>query len=146
LAEQGVNPSVEDRLAITELLSEYGLLIDQQQMEEWLDLFVEDAVMEVPGLAPLRSRAERRGLVEAAPTGLHLCAPPILRAGEVDGTASARQSFMFRNSQTGQVLTGWYADELVKRGDRWYIARRVIRYLRAPRAGLPSDAQAAGSQ
>jgi 3-phenylpropionate/cinnamic acid dioxygenase small subunit len=141
-----MNPSVEDRLAITELLSEYGLLLDQHQLADWLDLFVEDAVMEVPGLPPLRGRAERRALVETAPTGLHLCAPPILRAGEADGTASARQSFMFRNSKTGQVLAGWYADELVKRGDRWHIARRVIRYLKAPVTSERPPSQRAGRQ
>ena len=48
-------PNLEDRQAITELLSRYGLLIDQQRTDEWMELFLEDAVIEVPGRPPFRT-------------------------------------------------------------------------------------------
>ncbi len=124
-------PNLEDRQAITELLSRYGLLIDQQRTDEWMELFLEDAVIEVPGRPPFRTGADRRGLAEGAPRGLHLAAPPVIRAGSSDDVALGEQSFQFHNAVTGKPLIGWYDDELVKRGDRWYIARRVIQYFRA---------------
>ncbi len=126
-----MKPSLEDRQAITELLSRYGLLIDQQRPDEWMELFLEDAVIEVPGRPPIRTGADRRALAEGAPRGLHLAAPPVIRASGSDDAALGEQSFQFYNLVTRKPLIGWYEDELVKRGDRWYIARRVIRYFRA---------------
>jgi SnoaL-like domain len=126
-----MRPSLEDRQAITELLSRYGLLIDQQRPSEWVELFLEDAVIEVPGRPDCRTVEERRGLAEGAPPGLHLAAPPVIRAGSSDDVALVEQSFQWHNAVTGKPLIGWYEDELVKRGERWYIGRRAIHYLRA---------------
>jgi hypothetical protein len=125
-----MKPSVDDRQAITELLSRYGLLIDQKRTDEWMELFLEDAVVEVPGRPPYRG-PDRRGLAEGAPAGLHLAAPPVIRAGRSDDVALVEQSFHYQNAVTGKALIGWYEDELVKRGERWYIARRVIQYFKA---------------
>ena len=44
--------SLEDRCEITELLSQYGLLLDRQQIDEWMALFVPDAVFEMQGRPP----------------------------------------------------------------------------------------------
>jgi hypothetical protein len=126
-----MKPSIEDRQLITDLLSRYGLLIDQKRTDEWMELFLEDAVIEVPGRPPLRTPPERRGLADGAPRGLHLAAPPILRAGSSDDAALGEQSFLYHNLVTGKPVIGWYEDELVKKGERWYIARRVIQFFRA---------------
>ena len=128
-----VKPSIEDRQAITELLSEYGLYIDLQRFDEWDDLFTDDAIVEAPGLDPMRTRAERRALAEGAPTGLHMAAPPVLHPGASADTVHGEQSFMWRNALNTKFLPGWYEDEYVRREGRWYIARRVIRYVRPPR-------------
>jgi hypothetical protein len=125
-----MKPSVDDRQAITELLSRYGLLIDQKRTDEWMELFLEDAVVEVPGRPPYRG-PDRRSLAEGAPRGLHLAAPPVIRAGSSDDVALVEQSFQYQNAVTGKALIGWYEDELVKRGERWYIARRAIQYFKA---------------
>jgi len=114
-----MKPSLEDRQAITEILSRYGLLIDRQEPDEWLKLFLDDAVIEVPGRPAYRTGEDRRSLAEGAPRGLHLAAPPVIRAGGSD------------NAATGKSLIGWYEDELVKRGEHWFIARRAIHYFRA---------------
>jgi hypothetical protein len=126
-----MKPSLEDRQAITELLSRYGLLIDQQRPAEWTDLFLEDAVIEVPGRPACRTSEDRRRLAEGAPRGLHLAAPPVIRAGGSDDAAVVEQSFQFHNAVTGKPLIGWYEDELIKRGERWYIAHRAIHYFKA---------------
>jgi SnoaL-like domain len=124
-----MKPSIEDRQQITELLSSYGLFIDQKRLDEWMELFVEDAVIEMPGRPPLRTGPERRGLAEGAPLGVHLAAPPILRAGRSDDIALGEQSYLFHNAVTGKPVIGWYEDELVKQNQRWYIARRVIQFF-----------------
>jgi SnoaL-like domain len=126
-----MKPSVEDRLAITELLSRYGLLIDQQRIDEWMELFLADAVIEVPGRPHLNTGPDRRALAAGAPPGEHLAAPPIIRPGNSDDSALVEQSFHYYNLETRKVLVGWYEDELVKREDTWYIARRAIKYFRA---------------
>jgi SnoaL-like domain len=126
-----MKPSLEDRQAITELLSKYGLLIDQHRPDDWMELFLEDAVIEVPGRPHYRTAADRRGLAQGAPPGLHLSAPPVIRAGSSDDAALVEQSFLFHNLASGKPLVGWYEDELVKRGEQWYIARRVIQYFKA---------------
>ncbi len=126
-----MKPSIEDRQMITDLLSRYGLLIDQKRTDEWMELFLEDAVIEMPGRPPMRTGPERRGLAEGAPLGLHLAAPPILRAGSSDDVVLGEQSFLYHNAVTGKPLIGWYEDELVKQGERWYITRRVIQFFRA---------------
>ena len=126
-----MKPSLEDRQAITEILSRYGLLIDRQEPDEWLKLFLDDAVIEVPGRPAYRTGEDRRSLAEGAPRGLHLAAPPVIRAGGSEDVALVEQSFQYHNAATGKSLIGWYEDELVKRGEHWFIARRAIHYFRA---------------
>jgi SnoaL-like domain len=126
-----MKPSVEDRQAITELLSRYGLLIDQKRIDQWMELFLADAVIEVSGRPPMATGPDRRALAEGAPAGEHLVAPPIIRAGTSDDSALVEQTFHYYNLETRKVLVGWYEDELVKREDTWYISRRAIKYFRA---------------
>ncbi|MDA8045833.1 MAG: nuclear transport factor 2 family protein [Actinomycetota bacterium] len=136
---------VEDRLAITELLSKYGLLIDRHRIDEWSLLFTDDAVFDVPGIGPLCTAEARRRMVETAPKGLHLAAPPIIDEGP-DGSASCQQEYLFRNVETGRFLTGWYEDEVVKRDGQWLFARRAIKYFRrAGPEGQAADSRAPGA-
>lgn len=125
--------SVEDRLAITELLSGYALYLDQGDMDRWLDLFLPDAVIEVPGQEPVRSREERVLLARTSPKGTHLVAPPVIRAGDGPGEAVAEQSFLFRGDFDGGILSGWYRDLVVKREATWYLSRRSVHYARRSR-------------
>ena len=123
----------EDRWAITELLSKYGLLIDRHLMDEWTALFTPDAEFEVPGVGTFCTVEDRRGMVENAPKGLHLVASPVITPGPSGVAAACQQEFLFRNVETGKFLTGWYEDDVVKRGDEWLFARRAIRYFRRAR-------------
>ncbi len=120
---------LDDRQAITELLSRYGLLIDQRRLDEWSTLFTEECEFVVPGLGTFSTVADRRRMVENGMRGVHLVAAPVIRAGDTGGTAEAEQSFMFRAGDSGRFMTGWYRDTLVKEGGRWRIARRAIEYI-----------------
>jgi hypothetical protein len=66
-----------DLQAVHNLLAQYGLLLDRLAVEEWLDLFTDDAVLEIDGTA-LDSREKRRELTATAPCGLHLSNLPVL--------------------------------------------------------------------
>jgi SnoaL-like domain len=129
-SERATELSLADRSEITELLSRYGLLLDQQRVDEWMELFAPDAVLEIEGRGSLRTVEDRLELGRTAPQGTHLCAPPVIRAGDSGGTARAEQTFMFRSAELGQLLAGWYEDVLVKFGDRWHFRERSIRFHR----------------
>lgn len=120
---------LDDRQAITELLSRYGLLIDQRRLDEWSTLFTEECEFVVPGMGTFSTVADRRRMVENGMRGVHLVAAPVIRAGDAGGTAEAEQSFMFRAGESGRFMTGWYRDTLVKEDGRWLIARRAIEYI-----------------
>jgi SnoaL-like domain len=120
----------EDRIEITELLSRYALLLDQQRLDEWMDLFMADAVIDIDGQPSLTTIEGRRHLGQTAPRGTHLCAPPVLREGDVEGTALAEQTYVFRNIATGGLLSGWYEDALVKSNGTWRFVRLGVHFHR----------------
>jgi hypothetical protein len=128
-----VRLTLEDRSDITELLSSYALLLDGQRVDEWMGLFVHDAVLEVDGSRPLSTREDREQLGRTAPPGTHLAAPPVIREGDAPDTAQAEQTFMFRDAESGRILAGWYEDVLVKVEGAWLFRHRTIRFHRAAR-------------
>jgi hypothetical protein len=123
----------EDRTEITELLSRYGLLLDQQRLNEWMDLFTIDAVIDIQGQSPLTTVESRLHLGQSAPPGTHLCAPPVIRSGEIEGSALAEQTYFFRNVATGALLSGWYEDMLDKRDGVWRFTRLSVYFHRPTR-------------
>jgi SnoaL-like domain len=131
-----VSLSWEDRSEVTELLSRYALLLDRQRIDEWMDLFESDAVIDIQGLDPLTTEERRRDLGLTAPRGTHLSAPPVLREGDAEGTALVEQTFFFRDAATKAVLGGWYEGIVVKRGGTWRFRRFAVRFHRA-QAGTP---------
>ena len=110
------------------LLGSYGLLLDRLQVEEWLDLFTDDAVLDIDGNA-LDSREKRRGLTASAPRGLHVANLPVIR-GDLHGDAlSATSTFLFWNTEKGTTRLGWYDDTLVRVRDGWRFSARRISFL-----------------
>jgi 3-phenylpropionate/cinnamic acid dioxygenase small subunit len=120
--------SNSDRVEIAELLSRYGLLMDRQRTEEWMDLFVNDAALDIEGRPLLSSADDRLDLAHTAPHGTHLSAPPVISEGALPETARTEQAFIFRNRAEGSFLGGWYEDDLVKADGRWRFQRRTIRF------------------
>lgn len=121
--------AVDDGVEITQLLSKYCLLLDCRRVDEWLELFEPDATIAVGDRTPLSTEQERRELIVNSPRGAHLSAVPIIRMGDSHERATSEQTFVFFNIGTAQVRAGWYTDDLVKREDRWYLQRRVIRFF-----------------
>lgn len=56
-----------DRIEIRELTARYNNAIDDGRLEEFLELFTEDAIFEVAGTPPAKGKAEIAALVAAFP-------------------------------------------------------------------------------
>jgi hypothetical protein len=114
--------------AVHNLLGSYGILLDRMIVEEWLDLFSEDAVLDIDGNA-LDSREKRRGLTASAPRGLHVANLPVIR-GDLDGDElSATSTFLFWNTEQRTTRLGWYDDKLVRVQGSWRFGARRIAFL-----------------
>jgi SnoaL-like domain len=117
-----------DLRAIHNLLSQYGALLDRLQVEEWLDLFTEEAVLDIDGNI-LDSREKRRTLTVTAPRGLHLSNLPVI-VGEVEAdSVRTTATFLFWNAAGRSARLGWYDDRLVRSGSDWRFASRRIAFL-----------------
>jgi SnoaL-like domain len=114
--------------AIHSLLSRYGALLDRLEVEEWLDLFSEDAVLDIDGEL-LDSRQKRRALTVSAPRGLHLANLPVISGDVEAGRVGSTATFLFWNSARQTSRLGWYEDRLVRIGPDWRFARRRISFL-----------------
>src|SRR6266550_4278265 len=108
---------VDDRFAIEDLLAKYAVLMDRQD-EGWVDLFDDDASLEVAGNDPVPKPGLKQFFLDAK-RGVHLASPPLISPGTEEGTARSTQTFLFRNAQTEAFRTGYYDDELVRRDGTW---------------------------
>lgn len=117
-----------DLRAIHNLLALYGALLDRLQVEEWLDLFTEDGVLDIDGNT-LDSRDKRRALTASAPRGLHVSNLPVID-GEVEAdSVRSTATFLFWNAAGRPPRLGWYDDRLVRFGSEWRFASRRITFL-----------------
>jgi 3-phenylpropionate/cinnamic acid dioxygenase small subunit len=117
-----------DLQAIYSLLSRYGALLDRLEVEEWLDLFSEDAVLDIGGEL-LDSRDKRRALTASAPRGLHVANLPVISGDVEAGQVDSMATFLFWNSARQTTRLGWYDDRLVRVGPAWRFASRRISFL-----------------
>ncbi len=117
-----------DLQAIHSLLSRYGALLDRLEVEEWLDLFSEDAVLDIGGEL-LDSRDKRRALTASAPRGLHVANLPVISGDVEAGQVDSMATFLFWNSGRQTTRLGWYDDRLVRVGADWRFASRRISFL-----------------
>lgn len=119
-----------DRAAITELLSKYALYIDARRVDEWMDLWEPDAVIEVDDGRPIiRTETDRRNLAVTAPVGVHMSAFPIIGETDVVSSVVTQQSFLFYDLGKMFVKAGWYDDIVVKRNGKWRFSSRMIRFF-----------------
>lgn len=121
----------EDRFAIADVTSRYGLLIDSRRLDEWAELWEPAASIVVPGWQPIETPERRQKMATGSPRGVHVVAAPIVEPGPEPETATSEQSFVFHNLDTGEIMAGWYQDQLVKRAGQWRFACRVIHYFDA---------------
>ena len=126
---------VEDKIELYELNHRYALHIDFHQIDDWVALFTEDAVLDERelGFVVHEGRAAIRAYGDMlAATVLHVAhlVPNILvtQTGpdEAKGTVLALVEAMMRdNSRTRYQI--WYEDSYVRQGGKWRFRKRVVR-------------------
>jgi SnoaL-like protein len=133
-----MSDAAEDILAIQDLLSKYGLYLDEHDMESWGALFAPDAEMHA-----FRQTWHGPEIVERiaqADPGLHMAGVPSV---ELDGDrARARQSFLFVEGVGHRLRLGMYVDELVRLAEGWRFASRRIVFMKSTPPGAVAQPDA----
>ena len=116
----------DDDLEIRNLLARYCVLLDQDDVEGWVQLFTPDASYLVYGRS-FDGHDGLRKMLAGAPGGLHLGGPPAIEAVDADH-AVAQQNLLFIDRSNGEQRGALYDDELVRTADGWRIAVRRCRF------------------
>lgn len=116
-----------DYEAIRNLLARYCLLLDYDDVDEWVALFTEGATYEVYGRA-FNGHAGLRRMLSGAPGGLHLGGSPVIELLDAD-RARTQQNLLFIERSTGTSRSAVYDDELVRTDDGWRFASRRCRFI-----------------
>ena len=127
--------SVDDRIAIEELVTEYAWLLDHRKFDEVLSLFTEDAELKirgqkVAGAEGLQAWLDQRASSQSSRSSQHQMS--LLRlvpvdADVVEGTAALVLHVAKSGSSGTYVdLVGEYQDEYVRTDGGWRFRRRVL--------------------
>lgn len=122
-----MTPTPEDHVQITQLLAQYCLILDHDDVDAWVALFTPNATYEVYGRA-FEGHDGLRRMMTGAPGGLHLGGPPVIRMLDRD-RAETQQNLLFIDRNDGATRSAVYTDELVRTGDGWRIAKRRCRFI-----------------
>jgi 3-phenylpropionate/cinnamic acid dioxygenase small subunit len=112
------------------LNTRYAMLFDDRAFEEWIDLFVSDAIFDVRG-QEFRGHAGLRQFLETradADRGKHMPGVPAITRAD-SGTCAALVDYVYLCSgDTGiRISAGRYHDRLRRDGDRWQFVERRIK-------------------
>lgn len=117
--------TVEDRLAIMELVARYNRALSGRDADAAAATFAEDGVLEATGQAGLKGRAAVAQMVRALPTeDVHYWTTNFI----IDGnTHQANSRAYFASLRGNQVVsTGTYADTVAKIDGEWRFVRRQL--------------------
>ncbi|MEZ4334284.1 MAG: nuclear transport factor 2 family protein [Myxococcota bacterium] len=137
---------LEPREAIRRLMAIYAQLIDSKRLDEWGELFTEDAVFQVWGQVWRGREAivEAIGGMQPERPGKHVVLTPVIDLQGSDRALVWTDLASLSSSENGISIAtiGRYHDELVRRDGRWRIARRVVVMAREalPEGVAPSPA------
>ncbi len=148
-----MSPSIEDTVAIQQLMALYGHVIDDGDLDRLADVFTDDAVFDLSGMTGEVHRgltAIRAFFALGAPPH-----PPSHHTSNVlvvaDGaTMRVRSKWMTIHRASGGMKTGDYADVVVRERGAWLIRQRVAtaRWFRGAPVRLatpPSPSPGGGS-
>jgi 3-phenylpropionate/cinnamic acid dioxygenase small subunit len=121
--------SPEDDTEIRNLLARYCILLDQDDVEQWVQLFTTDATYSVYGRAYIGHEGLRK-MMSGAPGGLHLGGPPAIEVVD-DDHALTQQNLLFMERSGTEIRRSLYDDELVRTDGGWRIATRRCRFITA---------------
>ena len=128
--------SLEDRIAITELIALHGHLVDDGQLDELNRVFAEDVTHDLTafglgihqGLGGVREAAEALG--DANPVGHHGTHSVIVEIKDDQSVVARSKGIGIRADGTaGSVV---YDDTVTKRDGAWRITARTITIRRKP--------------
>jgi len=112
--------------AIRELLAEYALALDADDVDGCVQLFTEDGEFVVYGKT-LTGRDKIGRMFTRAPSGLHL-----IGATHIDvrgSVAAVRSQVLFVDASTHEMRPALYDDELTKTTGRWQFRRRRCQFI-----------------
>ena len=126
--------SVEDRLAITDLINRHGHLCDAGELDAWAELFTEDVVYDVTdlgfdateGLAATRELALALG--NRNPVAHHVT-NVVVTEEDAGARAISKGLGVMAGGTIGSVT---YTDVVVRTTEGWRISRRTVRARREP--------------
>ncbi|MFC0600650.1 nuclear transport factor 2 family protein [Streptomyces palmae] len=131
--------ALEDRLAITELISLHGHLVDEGNLDRFEELFTSDVVYDLTefgqepllGVAAIREAAWALG---AANPVAHHVTNVVVTASE-DGRAQVRSKGLGIRAD-GSCGSVSYDDTVVRTADGWRISHRKVSPRRTPLGGM----------
>lgn len=131
--------SIEDRLAIAELISLHGHLFDDGRLDELAELFSDDVVYDVPafgqgelvGIGAIRDAALALGA--ANPVAHHVTNIVIADLGDDRALVRSKGLGVTADGGCGSVS---YEDVVVRRAGGWRISRRTVAARRVPLNGV----------
>jgi hypothetical protein len=123
------------REGIRDTIARYAHLVDRGRIDELLELFTADGVLEAGDLPPARGREAIRALLTATKARLaaagsrpwirhHVSSVRIDLEGPVAATAG---SYFLAVTERGPDHWGRYRDRIVESGGRWLFAHRRVR-------------------
>ncbi|MDA8047584.1 MAG: nuclear transport factor 2 family protein [Actinomycetota bacterium] len=118
-----------DYTAIANLLAEYCLALDHDEVDRCVALFTEDGAFEVYGRT-WEGHDRLRKMMAAAPGGLHLGGPPFVESVE-DDVAHTRQNLLFIERSGRELRRTLYTDELCRTAQGWRIRKRRCQFITA---------------
>ena len=124
--------SVENRLAIHELIAEYSHRVDNYRGKDWSELFLEDGRLDgvEPPMIGRQAFVDQSNRLKAGPTEYrHLITNVYLLPGATDERAVAMAYGTVADWATSPPVMAIFVEyrfELVKRSDGWKIARMAI--------------------
>ena len=128
--------SIEDRLAISDLLIRYATALDQGDVGTVVDCFTDDAVLESPvigvitGHPAIRAFAGRFAAQRAAGTQFRHMITNIAAEFTPPGNRARATAYLLvlitRNGKSRRLPPGRYECEVVKEGQTWRFKRRVV--------------------
>jgi hypothetical protein len=120
-------PTGDEHAAIANLLAHYCLSLDHDDVDTWVSLFTEDGSFDVYGRS-FEGRDGLRKMMAAAPKGLHLGGPPLIRMQDAD-RAQTEQNLLFIDRESGESRSAVYRDDVVRTGAGWKIRKRTCRFI-----------------
>ena len=129
---------MSDDGAVRNVVAQLAMLADEGDLEEYVDLFAEDARWEMPGADALVGRdnllagaIERRsaGTVGPGTNTRHVITTQAVSIDGDEATSDAYWQFWVNTAtEPTIVLFGRYRDRLVRTAGGWKLAHRVISY------------------